>query len=80
MKKNYEEDDVLLEVARDMGKEDSYDKVNVGVYFGDPDTETDPYFKGLGPLRNGCKECAGCMVGCRFNSKNTLDKKLPLFC
>ena len=77
--KNYPEDDVLLEIARDMGKEGSYDKVNVGVYFGDTTKETDPYFKGLGPLRKGCIECAGCMVGCRYNAKNTLDKNYLYF-
>jgi cholesterol oxidase len=35
---------------------------------------TDPYFNGLGPLRNSCTECGGCMVGCRENAKNSLDK------
>ena len=34
----------------------------------------DPYFGGEGPERAGCIECGGCMVGCRHNSKNTLDK------
>lgn len=77
--KSYPEDEVLLEVAKDMGKEDSYDKVNVGVYFGDIKNEKDPYFKGLGPLRKGCTECAGCMVGCRYGAKNTLDKNYLWF-
>jgi cholesterol oxidase len=44
------------------------------VYLGDPTKEVDPYFNGLGPARKGCIECAGCMVGCRHNAKNTLDK------
>jgi cholesterol oxidase len=39
----------------------------------------DPYFKGLGPLRKGCIECAGCMVGCRYNAKNTLNKNYLWF-
>ncbi|HXH19639.1 MAG TPA: GMC oxidoreductase [Chitinophagales bacterium] len=77
--RHHEEDTVLKAVARDMGKEESYDNVNVGVYFGDTAHESDPYFKGLGPLRRGCVECAGCMVGCRYNAKNTLDKNYLWF-
>ncbi len=77
--KHHEEDEVLKEIARDMGKEDSYGNVNVGVYFGDTTKEVDPYFKGLGPPRKGCTECAGCMVGCRHNAKNTLDKNYLWF-
>ncbi|TMD34753.1 MAG: GMC family oxidoreductase [Chloroflexi bacterium] len=34
----------------------------------------DPYFGGEGPERSGCVFCGGCMVGCRHNAKNTLDK------
>ena len=41
--------------------------------------EVDPYFNGEGPLRSGCQECAGCMVGCRYNAKNTLDKNYLYF-
>lgn len=77
--KHHQEDLVLKEVARDMGKEASYDNVSVGVYFGDTTKEVDPYFKGLGPPRKGCTECAGCMVGCRHNAKNTLDKNYLWF-
>ncbi len=77
--KHNEEDNVLREVARDMGKESSYGNVNVGVYFGDTTKEVDPYFNGLGPKRKGCTECAGCMVGCRHNAKNTLDKNYLWF-
>ena len=77
---NYHEEDMILkEVAKDMGKEASFSGVNVGVYFGDTENETDPYFEGKGPLRSGCKECAGCMVGCRYNAKNTLDKNYLYF-
>ena len=76
----YNEEDLLLkEVATDMGKEESFSGVNVGVYFGDTEKETDPYFNGKGPLRSGCTECAGCMVGCQFNVKNTLDKNYLYF-
>lgn len=79
-KKDYEEDRVLQEVANDMGYPDSFKPVDgVGVYLGPPNKEVDPYFKGLGPLRSGCTECAGCMVGCRENAKNTLDKNYLYF-
>lgn len=76
----YEEDKILREVAVEMGKGDSYGPVDgIGVYLGNPDKQTDPYFKGLGPLRRGCSHCAGCMVGCRHNAKNTLDKNYLWF-
>lgn len=78
--KEYEEDKILKSVAKDMGRSDSYNRVDyVGVYLGDPKKETDPYFKGLGPKRAGCIECSGCMVGCRHNAKNTLDKNYLWF-
>jgi len=31
------------------------------------------------PARNSCTECAGCMVGCRENAKNSLDKNYLYF-
>ncbi|HMP99417.1 MAG TPA: GMC family oxidoreductase N-terminal domain-containing protein, partial [Cyclobacteriaceae bacterium] len=69
------EDLALKEVAEEMGAAHTYGKVDyVGVYLGDTKEERDPYFKGLGPKRKGCIECAGCMVGCRYNAKNTLNK------
>ncbi|MEY3404641.1 MAG: hypothetical protein RL161_71, partial [Bacteroidota bacterium] len=69
------EDKVLKSVAEDMGRAHTYGRVDyVGVYLGDTREEKDPYFNGLGPKRKGCIECAGCMVGCRHNAKNTLDK------
>jgi cholesterol oxidase len=78
--KEYEEDKVLKSVAEDMGRGSSYGRVDyVGIYQGDSKKEKDPYFKGLGPLRKGCIECAGCMVGCRYNAKNTLDKNYLWF-
>ena len=77
---NLKEEDLLLkEVAQDMGAATTFSGVNVGVYFGDKDNETDPYFDGKGPMRSGCQECAGCMVGCRYNAKNTLDKNYLYF-
>lgn len=72
-------DQVLKELAVEMGRASSYKGVDVGVYFGNTEKETDPYFKGLGPLRKGCTQCAGCMVGCRHSAKNTLDKNYLFF-
>jgi len=78
--KEHEEDRILKEVAVDMGRGDSYNRVDyVGVHLGDPHTSRDPYFKGLGPNRRGCIECAGCMVGCRHEAKSTLDKNYLWF-
>ncbi len=37
-------------------------------------TYPDPYFGGEGPDRTTCVACGGCMMGCRHNAKNTLDK------
>lgn len=73
------EDHILREVAREMGREESFDNVQVAVYFNDDETQRDPYFGGKGPLRNPCTNCAGCMVGCRENAKNTLDKNYLWF-
>lgn len=73
------EDLLLQEVARDMGKEDSFGNVYVAVNFGNDEKPKDPYFNGEGPLRNPCSNCGGCMVGCRENAKNTLDKNYLWF-
>lgn len=68
-------DHMLASIARDMGRTDTYHPTEVGVFFGEPDvTVADPYFNGEGPARTGCVLCGGCMTGCRFNAKNTLDK------
>ena len=68
-------DKAMLQLAKEMGDEKSFDKTDVAVYFGKPDvTVSDPYFDGKGPDRTGCILCGGCMLGCRYNAKNTLDK------
>jgi cholesterol oxidase len=33
----------------------------------------DPFFGGEGPARTTCIGCGGCMMGCRYGAKNTLD-------
>lgn len=66
---------VMQELADRIGKPEAFDKTDVAVYFGKQDvTVPDPYFDGKGPTRTGCNQCGGCMLGCRYNAKNTLDK------
>ncbi len=65
----------LQQLADEMGKTEHFHPTNLAVYFGKPgETVSDPYFNGKGPSRTGCIYCGGCMLGCRHNSKNTLDK------
>jgi cholesterol oxidase len=73
------EDQLLEEVSKEMNAHDTFESVYVGVNIDGVEQETDPYFNGLGPLRKGCIECAGCMVGCRENAKNTLDRNYLWF-
>ena len=73
--KLYEADLAIKKLAKNIGKEDSFEATKVAVYFGEAGkTVEDPYFKGKGPTRTGCTHCGACMTGCRFNAKNTLDK------
>jgi cholesterol oxidase len=72
-------DEILKDAADECGRGDTYYRTQVGVFFGDEGEPTgkryeDPYFDGRGPARNSCIGCGGCMVGCRYNAKNTLDK------
>jgi cholesterol oxidase len=68
-------DEVIEQVAQEIGCHSGYRPTTVSVYFGEPGvTVSDPYFEGKGPDRTGCIGCGGCMLGCRFNAKNTLDK------
>ncbi len=65
----------LYEIAQEMGREETFKPTPVGIFFGAPGmTVADPYFDGEGPARRGCIHCGGCMVGCRHDAKNTLDK------
>ena len=70
----------LQRVSERMGSADTFHATEVGVFFGKPNaTVPDPYFDGAGPERTGCTLCGGCMVGCRFGAKNTLDKNYLYF-
>ena len=71
---------ILKKVSERMGCAETFHATEVGVYFGKPNvTVPDPYFDGAGPERTGCNLCGGCMVGCRFGAKNTLDKNYLYF-
>jgi cholesterol oxidase len=68
-------DKALQKLATDLGREKGFESTEVAVFFGEPErTVPDPYFNGRGPDRAGCTFCGGCMVGCRYNAKNTLDR------
>ena len=72
-------DDVMEQVATEMGAADTFHPTPVGVFFGGPEQKpgeaaADPYFGGAGPERNACLNCGECMSGCRHNAKNTLVK------
>ncbi len=76
-------DEVMRQVAEEMGVGETYHPTPVGVFFGlGPDAGqgeggervADPYFGGKGPARNACLNCGECMTGCRHNAKNTLVK------
>jgi cholesterol oxidase len=73
-------DHVLYEIAAELGQERTFSTAPVAIYFGEPGkTVPDPFFDGEGPHRAGCVHCGGCMVGCRYNAKNTLDKNYLYF-
>ncbi len=73
--KLFDGDKALKELASEMNIKENFEATDVAVYFGTPNvTVSDPYFGGKGPDRTGCNYCGGCMTGCRFGAKNTLDK------
>lgn len=73
-------DHALQAVAQKIGLGEGFRPTDVGVYFNEDSTRVpDPYFGGEGPMRTGCNHCGGCMVGCRYDSKNTLEKNYLYF-
>ncbi len=73
--KLFDADLALKQVATEMGHDEKFESTDVAVFFGEPEVVVpDPFFNGKGPEREGCRFCGGCMTGCRYNAKNTLDK------
>jgi cholesterol oxidase len=73
-------DELLREYGDEIGVGDTFANTRVGVFFDQPGEEVaDPFFGGEGPARAGCRRCGNCMVGCRYNAKNTLMKNYLWF-
>ncbi len=71
---------VLQDIASGRSQVQTFRTTEVGVFFGiESQTVRDPYFGGTGPDRAGCTLCGGCMIGCRYNAKNTLPKNYLYF-
>jgi len=71
-------DYLLRQTAEAAGSGNTFYRTKVGIFqpeCGEPGNQTfpDPFFQGEGPKRTTCLGCGGCMMGCRFGAKNTLD-------
>lgn len=71
-------DHLLRQTAEFTGASHTFYRTHVGIFqpaISQPGNQTfpDPYFGGEGPERTTCRGCGGCMMGCRFGAKNTLD-------
>ena len=72
-------DHMLQRAAAAIGMEGTFYRTRVAVFEAKEGEaggveHPDPYFGGEGPERATCIGCGGCMMGCRYNAKNTLDK------
>lgn len=69
-------DQAMKEAAEEMGVAETFTMAPLGIHFGNHSAEkvSDPFFGGIGPDREGCVKCGGCMTGCRHNAKNILPK------
>ncbi len=78
--KLWKADEVLQQMAGERAMDATFRATEVGAFFGEAGvTVADPFFGGEGPARTGCRHCGGCMVGCRYNAKNTLPKNYLYF-
>lgn len=69
-----EMDEHLRTVAEEVGGAGDFGPVPLAIHFGrEGVTEPDPFFGGDGPERTGCRLCGGCLAGCPYGSKNSLD-------
>ena len=71
-------DHLLKRAADKVGAANTFYRTSVAI-FQAPEgqaggiTGPDPFFDGEGPARTTCIACGGCMMGCRYGAKNTLD-------
>lgn len=71
--------DRLLKTAGELGGcSHTFYRTRVGIFEPEEgrtggESFPDPFFAGQGPARTTCTACGGCMMGCRFGAKNTLD-------
>jgi cholesterol oxidase len=71
-----EQDRHLAVTAARLGAADTYrTDVPLNITFGEPGADVgDPWFGGEGPDRTACRGCGGCLTGCPYGSKNSLDR------
>lgn len=71
-------DHLLQRAAEGAGCGHTFYRTRIGIFQpvpGEPGGKTfpDPFFGGDGPPRTTCVACGGCIMGCRYGAKNTLD-------
>jgi cholesterol oxidase len=71
-------DELLRKTAEAVGVGHTFYRTRVGIFQPTDGqapnlTVPDPFFRGQGPARTTCNACGGCMMGCRYGAKNTLD-------
>jgi cholesterol oxidase len=71
-------DRLLKKTGEAAGSSHTFYHTRVGIFQareGESPNQTfpDPFFGGAGPPRTTCIACGGCMMGCRYGAKNTLD-------
>ncbi|HWH61397.1 MAG TPA: GMC oxidoreductase [Terriglobales bacterium] len=70
-------DYLLRSTAEAVGCGQTFYRTRVGIFQpGDVQlgqTHADPFFSQRGPQRSACIACGGCIMGCRYGAKNTLD-------
>ena len=68
------QDDLLRITAERLGVADTFGPVPNAVFFDETgEYPEDPYFGGDGPVRQACNYCGGCLTGCEYGAKNSLN-------
>lgn len=67
-------DDVMHTLATQLGTEKSFTRTEVAVFFGNKTSKDIKQTTAQDQTMEPCCLCGGCMLGCRYNAKNTLDK------